>query len=188
VRVLAIGDFGVEGPNQRAVAAAAVAYHRETPFDLGVTLSDNFLPEGVTSPSDPLGIPFFAPTGNHDWGWADSSARWKIVYGHHPIYSHGAHGDTPGLHESLLPLLKNRVHIYLVGHEHTAQHLKPEEGVHFFTGAAGCQTARPIRTGPLTLFADSFYGFVALEIDEERIKVTFVDTEGTVRYETEITE
>jgi hypothetical protein len=36
------------------------------------------------------------------------------------------------------------------------------------------------------MFTDSFYGFTALEIDEARIQVTFVDTEGKVRYETEI--
>jgi hypothetical protein len=253
VRVLAFGDFGNEGPHQREAAAAATAYHRQKPFDLGLTPGDNFVPDGVTSPADPRwkggweeiydpsGIPFFAATGNHDWGYADSpageilyshkskswrmpalyysftagpaqffalathamsetqlqwldrelgrsSARWKIVYGHHPIYSHGAHGGTPQLQQSLLPLLKNRVHVYLVGHEHTAQHLKPEGGVHFLIAAAAGQTARPAKSGPLTLFTDSFYGFTSMEIDAERIKVTFVDTEGNLRYETEIRE
>ncbi len=253
VRVLAFGDSGQEGPNQRKVAAAAAAYHREKPFDLGVTLGDNFAPDGVTSPADPRwkaewediygppGIPIFAVTGNHDWGFADSpageilyarqspswrmpalyysftagpaqffalathamsetqlkwldrelarsSARWKIVYGHHPIYSYGTHGDTPQLQQSLLPLLKNRVAVYLVGHEHIVQHLKPEGGVHFLVAAAAGQSARPAKSGPLTLFTDSFYGFTALEIDAQRIKATFVDTEGKVRYETEIKE
>jgi len=253
VRVLAFGDSGQEGPNQRKVAAAAATYHRKKPFDLGVTLGDNFVPDGVTSPADPrwkegweeiygpLGIPFFAATGNHDWGFADSpageilysrqspswrmpalyysftagpaqffvlatqamsetqlrwldrelarsSARWKIVYGHHPIYSYGTHGDTPQLQQSLLPLLKNRVAVYLVGHEHIVQHLKPEGGVHFLVAAAAGQSARPAKSGPLTLFTDSFYGFTALEIDAQRIKATFVDTEGKVRYETEIKE
>ena len=253
VRVLGFGDFGEAGPHQRQVAAAASAYHREKPFDLGVTLGDNFVPDGVTGPGDPRwkaewediygppGIPIFAVTGNHDWGFTDSpaseilyarqspswrmpalyytftagpaqffalathawsetqskwldrelecsSARWKIVYGHHPIYSYGPHGDTPQLQQSLLPVLKNRAHLYLVGHEHIVQHLKPEGGVHFLIAAAGGQAARPAKSGPLTLFTDSFYGFAVLETDAERIKVTFVDTEGKVRYETQIRE
>jgi tartrate-resistant acid phosphatase type 5 len=251
VRVLAFGDFGQEGLHQREVAAAAAAYHRQRPFDLGVTLGDNFVPDGVTSPADPrwkegwdqiyspLGIPFFAATGNHDWGYADSpageilyshtspswrmpalyysftagpaqffalathamsetqlkwldrelarsSARWKIVYGHHPIYSYGTHGGTAQLQQSLLPLLKNRASVYLVGHEHIVQHLKPEGGVHFLVAPAAGQAARPAKSGPLTWFTDSFYGFTALEIDAERIKATFVDTDLKVRYETEI--
>jgi hypothetical protein len=47
------------------------------------------------------------------------------------------------------------------------------------------RAARSNRAGQ-TLFTDSFYGFTALEIDGERIQVTFVDTEGKVRCETEI--
>ncbi len=34
-----------------------------------------------------------------------SRARWKLVYGHHPIYSAGTHGDNNGLIRTLLPLL-----------------------------------------------------------------------------------
>ena len=251
VRVIAIGDFGREGPNQSNVAAAVAAYHRRKTVDLGLTLGDNFEPDGVTSPADqrwkggwaqiydPPAIPFFAVTGNHDWGFSDSpaaeilysrqspswrmpalyysftagsaqffalatqawsetqlkwleqelersTARWKIVYGHHPIYSYGVHGDTPELKQGLLPVLKNRAQIYLVGHDHLVQHLKPEGGVHFFVAPAAGQDARPVKTGPLTLFADSFYGFTVFDIDERQLKVSFVDTEGTVRYETDI--
>jgi tartrate-resistant acid phosphatase type 5 len=251
VRVVAIGDFGREGPNQTNVAAAVAAWHRRNTVDFGLTLGDNFEPDGVTGPADrrwqggwekiydPPRIPFFAATGNHDWGFADSpaaeilyarqsptwrmpalyysftagpvqffalatqawsetqrkwldqelqrsTARWKIVYGHHPIYSYGVHGDTPELQQSLLPVLKNRAQIYLVGHDHLVQHLKPEGGVHFFVVPAAGQSARAVETGPLTLFADSFYGFAVFDINERQLKVSFVDTEGKVRYETDL--
>jgi hypothetical protein len=53
VRAVAFGDFGEEKPSQRKVAAAVAAYHRAKPFDLGLVLGDNFVPNGVTSPADP---------------------------------------------------------------------------------------------------------------------------------------
>ncbi len=251
LRVAAIGDFGQENENQRAVAAALAAAHRRRPFHLGLTLGDNFVPDGVTDPDDPrwkggwvqiydsLRIPFFASTGNHDWGLADSpaaqilyagrsrswrmpalyytftagpaqffalathafsetqaewlrrelersTARWKIVYGHHPIYSYGVHGDTPELQRLLLPVLQGRAQLYIAGHDHLPQHLRPEGGVHFLVGPAGGQSSRPDKSGPRTLFSGSFYGFITLEIDRERIRAAFLDTEGKTRYETAI--
>jgi hypothetical protein len=247
IRVLVVGDIGEPGPDQRQVAAAVAAYHRARRFDLGLTVGDNFVPSGVTGPGDPrwkgewedlyrpLGIPVFASTGNHDWGfpeapageilysrespswrmpglyysftagpaqffaiathaWSEtqaewlrrnltqSPARWKVVYGHHGIHSYGTHGPTPELQESLLPVLRGQAQLYLFGHEHIVQDLAPEDGVHFLNAPAGGQAARPIRTGPRTLFADSFHGFVALDVDEERIAAEFVDTAGKVRY------
>ena len=251
LRVLAFGDFGQEGLDQRQVAQAAAAYHRQAPFDFGLTLGDNVVPVGVTSPSDPrwragwkdlydpLRIPFYPPTGNHDWGLADSpaaeilysresptwrmpalyytftagpaqffavatnamsqtqtrwldgelsrsTARWKIVYGHHPIYSSGAHADTPELQRMLLPILRGRVQVYLAGHEHLVQHLKPEDGVHFLVAAAAGQGTRAIQRGPNTLAVDSFEGFTVFDIDAQHLRVKFVDTDGKIRYETQI--
>src|SRR5260221_12161475 len=37
---------------------------------------------------------------------AASTAQWKIVIGHHPVYSGGNHGDTPYLVKHVLPLLE----------------------------------------------------------------------------------
>ncbi|MFM8268768.1 MAG: metallophosphoesterase, partial [Pseudomonadota bacterium] len=42
-----------------------------------------------------------------------SKAKWKIVVGHRPVFSHGGHGDTEVLKEALLPLIKNKVDFYL---------------------------------------------------------------------------
>lgn len=249
IRVVAIGDYGTGSDAMTQTAAAALAYHRERPFDIGLTLGDNLPPDGATGISDPrwrahwedlygpLRIPFFATTGNHDWHigespaaqilythrsstwrmpalyysftagpvqffalatqvmsgaqleWLDgalarSQARWKIVYGHHPIYSHGRHGDTEGFDTTLLPILKGRAHVYLAGHDHLPQHLKPEGGVHFFVNAAAGQSRRGANTGPRTLFTDSFYGFTVIEADQDRLVLRFVDTGGKSRYQT----
>ncbi|MCE5309862.1 MAG: metallophosphoesterase [Acidobacteriales bacterium] len=248
IRVLAFSDFGTGGENMKRTAAAALAAHRKRRFDLGITIGDNILPEGVMSLDDPrwkaswieqydrLGIPIYAVTGNHDWGFADSPAaeilysarskswrmpalyytfttgpvqffalctpalsemqikwldrelgrsraRWKVVYGHYPIYSSAGHGDTPGYDKILLPILRNRANVYMAGHEHTMQHIAPDAGVHFIVNGAAGQGIRPAISGPRTLYAGSFYGYTVLEAGPSGLKVSFVDTAGKTQYE-----
>ncbi len=91
IRVVAFGDFGTGSDAQQDLGRTLVAYHQARPFDLGITLGDNFYSVGMESPSDsrwqtqweqiyaPLGIPFYAALGNHDWGHPDSPAA-EILY------------------------------------------------------------------------------------------------------------
>ena len=71
-------------------------------------------------------IQFFALDTNKQAAWqeqlvwleenlARSPATWKVVFGHHPVYSSGVHGSTPRLQE--LPSLFSRygVQLYLSG-------------------------------------------------------------------------
>jgi hypothetical protein len=114
---------------------------------------------------------------------ARSAARWKIVYGHHPIYSAGQHGDSQRLIDTLLPVLRNRADVYLAGHDHDMQHLKPDGGVHFFVAGAGGAHQRPIHAHPRTLFAKTdLHGFAVLEADASRLSVRFVAEDGSDLY------
>lgn len=69
-----------------------------------------------------------------------STARWRIVMGHYPIFSHGGgHGDNPELIRDLLPILKEfRVDFYLCGHDHNIQHIVQDE-TQFIVSGAGCR-------------------------------------------------
>ena len=116
---------------------------------------------------------------------AASRARWKIVYGHHPIYSHGQHEDNNMKIDQLLPVLRDRADIYLAGHDHDMQHLKPEGRLHFFIAGSGGKL-RPITPGPRSLFAHSAHGFAVLEIESDRLSVAFVDSEGAELYRYEL--
>jgi hypothetical protein len=260
VRVVTLGDFGygspanrrLAGDGQKQVAAAMLQSHRQSPFDFGLTLGDNFYPDGMESPADdrwqtlwrelyePLGLKFYATLGNHDWHHADSPAaeilhsqqsqnwrmpapyytftagpvqffaldtnevseaqllwlknalsesraRWKVVYGHHPIYSAGQHKDNQKLIERLLPELKGRVDVYLAGHDHDLQHLKPEGGVHFFVNGGGGARIRKIEPGPRSLFAGSAYAFATLEADAKTLAVKFIGTDLKTIYEYTLT-
>ena len=239
VRVLAFGDFGNGSPRQEHLAESMRRLHADKPFDLAVTLGDNFYPAGMNGPTDPrwqrdfarlyepMRIPFYPSLGNHDWILADSpaaellhsaksdywrmpalrysfvagpvqffaidtnlvtraeldwldrelarsTARWKIVYGHHPIYSNGAHGDDPTVRDSVLPLLRGRASVYLCGHEHDLQHLGPEAGIHFVIVGGGGATPRTARMGPRSQFAAGKSGFVVIDASKTGLAVTFV--------------
>ncbi len=112
-----------------------------------------------------------------------SKARWKVAYGHHPIYSHGWHGDTRRLIRDLLPVLSHRADAFFSGHDHDLQHLKPENGVHFFVAGGGGAGIRAVQPGPRSLFAKSSYGFAVVEADAGEFKVRFVDTNLNQLYE-----
>jgi len=118
---------------------------------------------------------------------AKSTARWKIVYGHHPIYSAGQHADNKTLIARLLPVLKDRVDVYLAGHDHDLQHLQTENGVHFFINGGGGAGIRTITPNARSLFAKSAYGFAMLEIEAEKIAVKFLGTDLNELYQYTIT-
>ena len=114
-----------------------------------------------------------------------SQAKWKIVYGHHPIYSEGQHEDNNTKIAQLLPALRSRADIYLAGHDHDMQHLKPEGRLHFFVAGSGGKL-RPIEPGPRSLFAKSAHGFAVLEIQADTLAVAFVDVSGQELYRYEL--
>lgn len=110
-----------------------------------------------------------------------SRAIWKVVYGHHPIYSAGQHEDNDEKIAQLLPVLKDRADIYLAGHDHDMQHLKPEGRLHFFVAGTGGKL-RPIEPGPRSLFARSARGFAVLDADARALTVTFVEEDLSSPY------
>jgi hypothetical protein len=114
---------------------------------------------------------------------ARSTARWKVVYGHHPIYSGGNYEDRPDLIRSLLPILRNRVDVYLCGHDHNLQALQAEDGVRFFIAGGGGAGLYDLREYERTIFASRTNGFAVLEADQTRLTVKFVDVAGATVYE-----
>jgi tartrate-resistant acid phosphatase type 5 len=118
---------------------------------------------------------------------AESNAKWKIVAGHHPIYSGGEHGNSADLAEKLEPVLeKNRVDMYMAGHDHDMQYLKKEGGtVNYFVAGSGSKLRE---TGKIeyTLFCKSINGFLGVKVTADNITADFVDYKGNVDYRTVI--
>ena len=114
-----------------------------------------------------------------------STAQWKIVCAHHPIYScSGRHGDTPSLVAQVEPLLeKYGVQVYLNGHEHDLQHLRVGQ-INYFCSGAGSQT-RPTSRDERTLFSlGETGGFLAVKITPDEFVGRFIDYTGKEVYTT----
>jgi len=116
---------------------------------------------------------------------AASKAQWKIVIGHHPIYSGGEHGDTAELIENILPLLHQyKVQAYFNGHDHDLQHLMAGEINLFCTGAGS--RVRPTTKTVHTKFADACSGFTAISLGAEKMDIRMIDNHGKLLYTTSI--
>jgi len=78
----------------------------------------------------------------------ESRARWRIVYGHHPLHSTGRrHGADERMRAKLEPLFfasaQPRVHVVLAGHDHIYQRFQPQNGVAYFV----CGSSGKLRRG-----------------------------------------
>ena len=112
---------------------------------------------------------------------AESKATWKIVFGHHPIYTGGEHGDTQELVDDLLPLLKQYgVQAYICGHDHDLQHLQAGS-VNLFCAGAG-STVRAAAMTSRSKFAKSQPGFLAASIKGDAMDVRLIAGTGEVLY------
>jgi len=115
-----------------------------------------------------------------------STADWKIVQGHFPVYSctTGEHGDTKSLIKLLLPIMKeNGADVYFSGHDHILQHIN-RDGIHFFGSGAGAKKHKGVNTkytGLMGYHQDS-YGFMVHEVTKTKLVTSFVDDRGAITY------
>ena len=122
---------------------------------------------------------------------AKSIARWKIVFGHHPLYSNGeGHGDNEAMIAKVDPLLaKHHVDIYLCGHDHTLEMLKPIGGVYDVVtgGGGGPDMAYGVDWTDESYYAATLGGFALLRVGKSEIVVEFVRLDGKTQYAHTIT-
>ncbi len=116
---------------------------------------------------------------------AASTAPWKIVIGHHPIYSGGGHGDTEELIKNVLPLLhEHNVQAYFNGHDHDLQHLLAGE-INLFDSGAGSQHTPTFYT-KRSKFAKSCSGFTTVSLQAGQMDVRMINNRGRQVYATTI--
>ena len=116
-----------------------------------------------------------------------SKAQWKVVFGHYHIYS-ATRGDNKELIARLLPILKkDHVDVYLNGHDHNLQELKPEGSVHFFVSGGGGAGLYEMNPYDRSIFRQKVNGFTVLEADDKTLAISFVGTDGSELYRRTLT-
>jgi len=111
-----------------------------------------------------------------------STAPWKVVFGHYHIYS-ATRGDNKELIARLLPILKkDHVDVYLNGHDHNLQELKPEGSVHFFVSGGGGAGLYEMNPYDRSVFRRKVNGFTVLEADPKTLAIRFIGTDGSELY------
>ena len=164
--------FDLDGPRDPAAGAAAPA-----PLATVLVIDTNFVFNGgLTSRERKRQAAWL-----EDQLAAPRGGRWLFVFGHHPLYSSGSHGDTPALIDHLDPLLRrHKVDLYLSGHDHDLQHIEfKRHPTSFAVSGAGGARAREIRDRRRGAFARSVYGFTHLEVRRERFVLRHLDANGT---------
>ncbi|MDR6560100.1 MULTISPECIES: tartrate-resistant acid phosphatase type 5 family protein [unclassified Arcicella] len=119
------------------------------------------------------------------------SIKWKIVVGHHPLFTatekRRESYDTRAIRASLKSVLdKHKVDAYLCGHDHDLQHLLPEGKTHYFVSGSASEKT-PIGTLPISKLALSDYGFMVFSATGNKLFVQVINEEGKVVYTTELT-
>ncbi|AET05619.1 putative Acid phosphatase [Medicago truncatula] len=115
----------------------------------------------------------------------DSTAKWKIVVGHHPVRSIGHHGDTKELLTHLLPILEaNNVDMYMNGHDHCLEHISSTDSqMQFLTSGGGSKAWKgdvdKNRRDGVKFYYDG-QGFMSVELKQMNAKVVYYDIFGNV--------
>lgn len=256
IHIVAFGDFGTGNVHEKNVAKAVAERNSQERFDIGITMGDNFYFCGIRNVDDPkwkthwedlygpLGIPFYAALGNHDYGhppiicpaqhaspeaeiaytshskswrmparyytykagpvqfiaidtegWSDEQlewikktladsasdpdVKWRVVYGHHPIYTSGVHLNERRIGELrrvLLPVLEAaHVDFYICGHDHDEEHLR-SNGINFLIcGGGGAKLRGFHHKDPLSVFTASTNAFLDITMDPRNVTAQFLD-------------
>lgn len=120
----------------------------------------------------------------------DENVKWKIVVGHHPLYSGGKRInslDTKDLNFLLKPIFdKNKVDLYFNGHEHHLEYIKPVGSTHYFTSGAGSEV-RSVKIFPNDgKFAAESAGFMTFSIDKDSVIMHAIDKKGKIIFNTTV--
>jgi 3',5'-cyclic AMP phosphodiesterase CpdA len=136
-------------------------------------------------------VQFFALDTNFNADWknqliwlekelSSSDAPWKIVFGHHQIYSSGHYGVNQPFIETLVPLFKKYgVQLYINGHDHHYERTKSINGTTYLICGGGAGL-RPVGKSEWTEHSASQLSFAAFEVYDDQIVVSGIGTDNKV--------
>ena len=105
----------------------------------------------------------------------------RIAFTHQPVYSAGLHGDLPSL-QPMFGELRGHAAIWLSGHDHDMQRLRPVDGIAQYVDGAGGNELYPVDSSDtrLAFFDDTHHGALRIALRPGRAVLSFVAADGTV--------
>lgn len=114
-----------------------------------------------------------------------STARWKIAFFHHPLYSSGGrHGSSNKVRQAIeQTLVDGGVRLVFSGHDHVYERVLPQRGILYFVSGA----AAKLRKGNLKKSSpllgcgnDQMRSFMVLELDRDEARFETIGEGGEV--------
>ena len=121
-----------------------------------------------------------------------SKARWKIAYGHRPLFSDGAHGDNQTTIDALQSLFDDeKVNLYLSGHDHHMQVIQDRAGTGddktlYCIAGSGGEVSKKGKPGKGSLFMRQENGFMLIELAKETARVSYWNIHAERIFEADI--
>ena len=115
---------------------------------------------------------------------AGCNSRWKMVVGHHPVYSYGGHKSQPEMQRLNAIMRSAGVAAYLNGHDHDLQLIRKPAGEPggplYVTSGAGSDTRDDVADprDDTLLYSYGNAGFVAVELSWDTLRLHFYDRDG----------
>jgi 3',5'-cyclic AMP phosphodiesterase CpdA len=128
--------------------------------------------------------------------WIDSvltqsAETWKIVIGHHPVYSYSSFKEDTeqtDMQARLAPILeKHKVNAYFCGHIHNFQHIRPATSTVNYVVNSSASLSRPAQEMESTVFCSGDPGFLLCSADTSAFVFHFINHKGKTVYSYSIT-
>jgi hypothetical protein len=105
----------------------------------------------------------------------------RIAITHQPRFSAGLHGDLPSL-QPMFDELRGHAAIWLAGHDHDMQRLRPVDGITPYVEGAGGNELYPVNASDprLAFEDDTHHGALRIALRPGGADLTFVAEDGTV--------
>jgi len=124
--------------------------------------------------------------GSSQYIWLESQLQAStevpaIVLVHHPLFSSGAHGSTPGLALYLTPLFQRyRVRAVFSGHEHSYER-SVYNGIHYIvTGGGGSPLRETSHPNPYSQVFYLGYHYIICDREAGNLRITAIALDGSI--------
>ncbi len=119
-----------------------------------------------------------------------STATWKIIAFHHPIYSNSASHppDEKDIYPELQPIICNKVDLMVSGHDHLFSHLRNStencgyDQLIIGTGGKGLYATTADGGDASILYSESSFGFGYFSLNSTEMNFQFIKTDGQSSY------